>query len=155
MVDTDAFATSPHLVDPARALGLWFTDPPGMVVRFLRRTTFTVPLAQWLAGPGCDGLRERFPGEESFGFVLDLHLMDGRDPAVRAIVVEAARPWASRARRAVVVPPEAAGRVYLASIRAAASLARVVGLTVSVGDFREAVRDLRVAARSTRASIVP
>jgi hypothetical protein len=156
VVDDTAFSsTPPHLTDASRTLGVWFTEPPGMVVRFLRRATFTQPLAHWLAGPACDGLRDRFAAEESFAFVLDLSHMDGRDPAVRPIILDGVRPWAARAQRAVVVPPETAGRVYLASVRGAASLARLMGLTVAVDAFPDAVRGLRVTTRHARASTWP
>jgi len=46
----------------------------------------------------------------------------------------------------VLVPPLNASRVYLASVHAAASLARVVGLTVSVESLSDAVRSLSAAS---------
>jgi hypothetical protein len=140
------FNAPPHMLDPTRSIAVWFTDPPGMVAQLVRRAPFTVTLAQWLAVPACTRLLKRFPGDEPLAFVLDLTQMDGREPEVRALIVEAARGFASRVERAVVVPPGNAGRVYLASLQAAASLARVFGLTVSVGPLTEAVRGLHPAA---------
>jgi hypothetical protein len=140
------FKAPPHLLDPSRTLAVWFTDPPGMVVQFARSAPCTLPVAQWLAGPARESLLNRFPGNGPLVFVLDLTHMNGRDPQVRALILEAARPLASRAQRCVVVPPENASRVYLASVRAAASLARVFGLTVSVESSSEAVRSLSAAS---------
>jgi hypothetical protein len=142
----NAFKGAPHLMDPSRALSAWFTDPPGVFVQFARRTALTLPLAEWLAGPLTASLTKRFPGNEPLIFVLDLTQMDGRDPSARPLIVEAGRALGSRAGRAVLVPPLNTSRVYLASLHAAASLARVVGLTVSVESLSEAVRSLRVAS---------
>jgi len=134
------------MMDPSRALGAWFTEPPGVFIQFARRAALTVPLAEWLAGPVSTSLTNRFPGDEPLIFVLDLTQMEGRDPSARTLIVEAGRALGSRAGRAVLVPPLNTSRVYLASLHAAASLARVVGLTVSVETLPEAVRSLRVAS---------
>jgi len=45
--------------DRTHTLAVWFTDPPGMVVSFIRRAPCTVPLAEWLTGPVRTSLVER------------------------------------------------------------------------------------------------
>lgn len=141
-----AFRTAPHLLDPSRTLAVWFTDPPGIFVQFARRAPCTVPLAQWMAGPLCTSVAKKYPGEGPLVFVLDLTHMQGRDPASRQMIVDAGRTFASRLRRTVIVPPADASRVYIASLSAAASLARLVGLTVSVESLSDAVRSLSAAS---------
>lgn len=140
-----AFTGTPHLVDPSQTVAVWFTDPPGAVVQFVRRAPCTVPLAQWMATSARARLVERFASSASLVFVLDLSLMDGRDPLARPIIVECAREFASRAR-ARVVPPRDASRVYLAGIHVAASVARVFGIEVSIEPPEAALRALKVAA---------
>jgi hypothetical protein len=143
-----AFDTPLDLVDPSRTLAVWFTEPAGIVVQFARRGPGTVAVAQWLAGAASERLRERFPRDEALICVLDLTRMEGRDPMARAIIVDAARAVADRIIRAVVVPPDTSSRVYLASLKAAASLARVFGLVVSVDSLPNALRSLRAASPS-------
>lgn len=141
-----AFTGSPHLMDPSQTLAVWFTDPPGAVLQFVRRAPCTVPLAQWMATSARARLVERFASSAALVFVLDLTLMDGRDPLARPIIVECAREFSSRAC-AKVVPPRDASRVYLAGIHVAASVARVFGLDVSIESTPEAaLRALKMAS---------
>ena len=139
------FKAPAHLMDPSRTVVAWFTDPPGIFIQFARRAVFSLPLAQWMAGPMCAALTKRYPAPQPIVLILDLTRMDGRDPQVRPIIVDASRAFASRTRRAVVVPPHDASRVYLASVTAAASLARLFGLTVAVESLSDAVRSLSQA----------
>ena len=140
------FKGVPHLMDPSRTIVAWFTDPPGVYVQVVRRTVFSVPLAEWLAGPLTAGLNKRFPGDQPLVLVLDLSQMEGRDPGARPIVVEATRAFAARTQRAVLVPPANASRVYVASLQAATSLARLVGVSVTVESLADAVRSLAMAS---------
>jgi len=139
------FQRPPHLVDPSGTLAVWFTEPPGMVVQFARRGPCTVELAEWLVATAGPRVLERFPGPEPLAFVLDLSQMVGRDPRARAIITEGVGTLAARAGRTVVVPPVSATRVYLASLHVAASLARVLGITVSVEPLPQAVHALHAA----------
>lgn len=127
-----AFPVPPHLVSPSRELAAWFTAPPGAVIQVARRTQLTLDMATWLSGDGVVALDRRFPHGEPLVLVLDLTLMTGRDPAVRPVLVGAARALSSRMARAFVIPPDKASPVYLASLRAAASLLRVFGVEVQV-----------------------
>ena len=144
-----AFDAPPHMMDSSRTMAVWFTEPAGLVAQFARPARWSVPLAEWLVGPVISRLLKRFPGDQPLVFVLDLTQMNGRDPPVRQLVVEAARSLTHRARRAVVVPPENANRVYLAGVQAAASIARVFGLTVSIESLPEALDSLRAAPPGT------
>jgi hypothetical protein len=140
-----AFTAPPHLTDPSRTLVVWFTEPPGIVVQFARPARFEMSHAQWMVGPMLSALLKRFSREEPLAFVLDLSLMDGRDPSVRPLLVEAARKVTHRSRRSILVPPVNANRVYLAGVNAAASLARVFGLTVSIETLSQSILTLRAA----------
>lgn len=140
-----AFGSPPHLLDPARSLAIWFTNPPGAVIQFARRAPGSVALAEWIAGPVRATFLERFPGDGPVVFVLDLGLMHGRDPVARPIVTAAVRSFKSRIERAVLVPPEEATAVYLASLQASISLLRVFGVSVSIESLPDALRSLEAA----------
>ena len=127
-----AFTVPPDLRSPAGDLAVWFTDPPGAVVQLSERKRGTVEMASWLAGPGVHTLLDRFPGTARLVILLDLTLMKDRDPAVRPLLVEAAKALGPRIAQGIVVAPDKAGPVYLASVRAAASVLGVFGVDVHV-----------------------
>jgi hypothetical protein len=78
-------------------------------------------------------------------FVLDLGLMKGRDPVARPIVTSTVRSFKNRIERAVLVPPEEATAVYLASLQASISLLRVFGVSVAIESLTDALRSLEAA----------
>jgi len=140
-----AFDSPPHLFDPSQTVAVWFTNPPGVVFQFVRRAYGSVALAEWLVGPARARFLDLFPGDGPVVVVLDLGLMVGRDPVARPIVNAAARSLKSRIRRAVLVPPEEATSVYLASLQASISLLRVFGVSVSIESLPDALRTLAPA----------
>lgn len=141
-----AFPSPPNLTDPSGTVALWFSEPPGAVVQFQSVARGTPQLAACLVGPARDALLARFPGTGPLVLVLDLSRMDGRDPAIRKVLMDGMRNTATRVARALIVPPSGASRVYLASLHAAASLARVFGVDARLKSLPEALRGLRPAA---------
>jgi hypothetical protein len=109
----------------------WFTDPPGTVVQFARPAVGSLQMVEWLLGPGLDRLLARFP-EGPLIVVMDLTLMTTRDPAVRPLLVESAKRLKPRVARTVIIPPENAKPVYLASLRVSTSLLAVFGVHVEI-----------------------
>ncbi len=126
------FTTAPHLTSPEGEVAAWFTNPPGAVIRLTRSARLALPHAQWLAGPALAALDRRFGSERPLILVLDLQKMTSRDPAVRPVLVDTTKSLRPRLARAFLIPPEEAPAVYLASLRAAASLLRVFGVEVEV-----------------------
>jgi hypothetical protein len=132
-------------MDPSNSVAVWFTNPPGAVIQYARHAPGSVALAEWIAGPARAAFLERFPGDGPVVFVLDLGLMKGRDPVARPIVTAAVRSLKDRIERAVLVPPEEATAVYLASLQASISLLRVFGVSVSIETLPDALRSLEAA----------
>lgn len=121
----------PHLVDAMQVIGVWFTEPPGAVIQFLKPGG-TLQAAQFLAEKARGELLRRFTADQRLRFILDLTLMTHRDPAVRPVLMESTKALAQRIERSIVVPPKSASTVYLASLKASASLLRVFGVQVDV-----------------------
>jgi hypothetical protein len=126
------FARSPHLHDPTGTLVAWFTEPAGALIQISRLSEFTVEMATWLVEVGSSQLLARFPGTTPLVIVLDLRLMTKRQPAVRSLLVEAAKKLGPRLGCGFVIPPENSSKVYLASIHAAAAALRVFGAKVEI-----------------------
>jgi hypothetical protein len=135
----------PHLEDPSGSVAVWYTDPPGVVMQFVQAARGDLTLVRWLVGPARERLLERFPGSSPLVFVMDLGLMTGRDAAVRPILNEAAKALRPRIARSVVVPPENASAIYMASLHASVSLLRVFGVPVEIQPLSTALRSLRAA----------
>lgn len=124
------FPDTADLYDPSGAIGVWFTSPPGALIQFVSPAYSTVELGRWLAGPGRQRLEAKFPSGPIF-LVFDLGLMTGRDPAIRPVLLEAAAQMKARVSCAFV-PPIDTSPVYLASLKAVAALAAVVGVRVDI-----------------------
>jgi hypothetical protein len=131
--------------DPSGCAAIWFTEPPGAVIQFVQPARGDLALVRWLVGPALERLLERFPGSSPLVFVMDLGLMTGRDAAVRPILNEAVKSLGPRIARSVVVPPENASVVYMASLHASVSLLRVFGVPVEIQSLPNALRALRAA----------
>ncbi len=129
-----AFARLPHTQDPTSTLVAWFTDPPGALIQISRSSELTVEMTRWLVEQGCAELLARFRGTTPLTIVLDIRLMTKRQPAVRSLLVEAAKKLGPRLGTGYVLPPENAGKVYLASLHAAAAALRVFGARIEVSE---------------------
>jgi hypothetical protein len=125
------FAEEPHEVDPSGCVGSWYTNPPGALVSFIRPAKGSLEVTEWLIGPAREALERRFPAGPLV-LIMDLGLMTGRDPAVRAKLIESGRQLKSRIVKTVVVPPVDASAIYIASVRTAMALAAVVGVHVEI-----------------------
>jgi hypothetical protein len=144
-----SFEDSPHVTSPCGDLAAWFTEPPGAIIRFVRPARLELAGARWLTGPAIDLLNDRFGPTQKLILVLDLGRMRTRDPAVRPMIVEAAKSLRPRLARAVVIPPAQASAVYLASLRAAASLLRVFGVEVELrASLADVLRVITLSAAS-------
>lgn len=127
-----AFFRLPDTHDPTGTLVAWFTQPPGAVIQFSRESELTVEMTSWLVEHGCSQLLGRFPGTTPLIIVLDLQFMTKRQPAVRALLVEAAKKLGPRLGMGFVLPPANAGKIYLASLHAATAALRAFGAKVEV-----------------------
>lgn len=134
-----AFLRSPHTQDPSGALVAWFTDPAGALVQISRTSELTVEMTRWLVEHGCAQLLARFPGTTPLTIVLDIRLMTKRQPAVRSLLVEAAKKLGPRLGMGYVLPPENSGKVYLASLHAATAALRVFGARVEISESLSAL----------------
>lgn len=134
-----AFPRAPHTRDPSGTLVAWFTDPPGALIQMSRSSELTVEMAAWLVNAGVAQLLARFPGTGPLTIVLDIRLMTKRDPAVRSLLVEAAKKLGPRLGAGYVIPPENSSKIYLASVHAAAAALRVFGARVEIFETLSAV----------------
>jgi hypothetical protein len=133
-----AFDVPPDL-QGAGVLRAWFTDPPGAVVQMAVPSRGTKEMAEWLVGAGYARLRGRFPEAQGFTLVIDLSLMEGRDPAARAVMIDKAREYHSSFARTFMIPPLKGSVVYLTTLHAAAALLNALGLKLKIESSLEAV----------------
>lgn len=131
MTGAPAFDTRPDLYG-AGGLRAWFTDPPGLVVQIARPGRGTQEMAAWLIGPGAARLRGRFPGMSGLVLVIDLTLMEGRDPDARALMLERATEDSGVLSRVIIVPPAKPNAVYLTTLHAAVSLLKSIGRDITI-----------------------
>jgi hypothetical protein len=126
-----AFEIPPDILG-AGLLRAWFTEPPGAVVQLTQLTRGTKELAEWLVGPGYARLRGRFPEAQGLILVVDLSLMDGRDAAARAVMLEKARESKMLFSKTFMIPPMKANPVYLTTLHAAAALLTAFGVDLKI-----------------------
>ena len=138
-----AFARSADTHDPSGTLVAWFTHPPGALIQISRSSELTVEMATWLVERGCGELLGRFPGTTPLMIVLDLRLMTKRQPAVRTLLVEAAKKLGPRLGTGYVLPPENGGKIYLASLHAAAAALRAFGARIEIVESLSALMSTR------------
>lgn len=134
-----AFQVAPDLIDPTRTVAVWFTDPPGAVIQFVKRERGTIDLAEWLRRSVRNRLLAQFPGNGPLTFVLDLGLMDGRDPLARPVLHDVARSLKARIGDALVVTPVEASPMQLAAIHSGIALLRVFGVMVAIKSLPDAL----------------
>ena len=105
------FPTTPDVSDPSGLIAAYWTDPPGVVLRFVRPARGTAKLSEWLVGPAFELFTQRFPGETQLRIVLDMSQMTGRSATARAVLMQSAARFAPYVgqlrsyRRCTWVPP--------------------------------------------------
>jgi hypothetical protein len=115
-----------------------------------------VSTVNWLFGAGRARFLARFPEARNMVTVLDLSLMAGRDPAVRAVVVEAMKALKPRIAKSVVVPPIKANPLYFRSLQTAVHLLRVFGVHVELArSLQPALAALGLTSAAVKPSIPP
>jgi hypothetical protein len=127
-----AFAVAPHLVHASKDLVCWFTDPPGIVIQFVRAAMGTRAMTGWLGHEAQLALLARFPAARDLTVVVDLGRMTAREPGARNGLVEPARRLKAHVARTVLLPPNNASQVYLGSMYAATALLSALGIHVEV-----------------------
>lgn len=128
---TPIFASRPHLLDPSGTMALWFTDPPGAWLQFIRPGRGTDELSEWMAGPALRALVARFP-RETLTLVLDFRLMTDRDLAARARILQTAPALRDSLARLIVLPSFYATPLHMKATAAGVRLARAFGLPVEL-----------------------
>lgn len=126
-----AFA-EPHLIDPSGSLGVYWTDPPGALVRFIRQERGTAEMAEWLVGEGLSLLLARFPGSRELRFFFDMREMTGRSATARAVLMRASTLPGLRIKHVVLLPSQHLGAAYPTVIEASAIVLRLIGYRVHV-----------------------
>lgn len=152
MSGSPAFDIPPDLYGAGGSLRGWYTDPAGAVVQFERPTRATREMTEWLVGPGLARLRGRFPQATNMILVLDLSLMEGRDPAARVVMLDAARKVGSIIGRRILIPPVKTNAVYLTTLHAASALLSAVGINLEIA---KSLADVIAEAKLKPAGPVP
>ena len=111
---------------------MWYTDPPGVVLQLAAPIRGNVEMAEWLCGPGVERLRVRYPNVKGLVLVMDLTLMDGREPDARAVMLRNAAEMRGLFAKVFVVPPAKANRIYLSTLHAAAAVLSAFGVKLSI-----------------------
>jgi hypothetical protein len=127
-----AFDAPPHLVDPSGALGVYWTDPPGVLVQFIRPARGTTELAEWLTSEGLELLIARFPVDQELRLILDMRQMVGRSASARSLLMRASKTSRSRVQHVVLLPSVHLGATYAKVIEASAVVLRMLGYRVHV-----------------------
>ncbi len=126
------FTTAPDLCDPSGLLAGYWTDPPGVLLRFVRSARGTTKLAEWLVGPAFERMMERFPGETQLRVVLDMAQMTGRSATARATLMHSAVRFVPFVGQLVIVPSLHMGTTYIKVVEASAAMLRLIGLRVDI-----------------------
>jgi hypothetical protein len=124
-----AFPEPPHL--RFGSIASWFTHPAGSVVQFLEPTRATLPMANWLVGPGFDELMLRFPTQR-LTLVLDLSLMLSRTSASRSVFLGKVRQVGARFGRGALISPRVLKPAAARSVEVSVALIRALGVDVAV-----------------------
>lgn len=151
-------AAPPYLVDPSGSLGLYWTDPPGVLVRFIRPARGTTEIAEWLTGVGLDLLAARFPVDHELRLILDMRQMVGRSATARSLLMRASATSRSRIKHVVLLPSVHLGPTYASVIEASAIVLRALGYRVHVEhDLERALKKhgTRVLLAADRKSTAP
>jgi hypothetical protein len=127
-----SFGVIPHLVDPSGVLGVYWLEPPGVLVRFVRAERGTTEMAQWMTSTGIEQVRQRFPGMRGLSVVLDMRNMIGRSATARSVLMQAGTSAAGHFGHVVILPSVHMGSAYTAVIEASAVALRLLGYRVDV-----------------------
>ncbi|WP_165374357.1 MULTISPECIES: hypothetical protein [Sorangium] len=123
-----AFRRQPHLLDDSGSVGVWITQPAGMVVQLLRETAATGELARFISVDAYQKLVGVMrPGERAY-FIYDMALMVRYETEARVILTQWGLSVRDRIEHIVVRPPpemNKLGRMGIQTIAAAMSLAGV------------------------------
>jgi hypothetical protein len=144
-----AFTLPPHVIDDSSAVAAWFTDPPGVVLQFMRPTRGTTELAKWVVGPGYNQVVRRFPDCYELRVVLDMRQMTGRAATARAVLIDHAKLVSQRLGRVIILPSAHMGSFYVKVVEATALMLRTFGVRVEIEQSLEralAKQDMRVAS---------
>ncbi len=121
----------PHFGDEALGVSIYFTDPPGMIVRYKQGTAFEAPIATFVSVQGYAALQKRFPGSTKFHFVQDFSGAVSYTTEARQIMTS----WGKRIKDAtvmtVVVPPPL-NPVLQMGITTALAVLNVAGARIEV-----------------------
>jgi hypothetical protein len=128
---------------------VWFTDPPGVVLQFMRPARGTTELARWVVGPGYNQLVRRFPDCYELRVVLDMRQMTGRAATARAVMIDHAKLVSQRLGRVIILPSVHMGAFYLTLVETTALMLRAFGVRIEIEHSLEralAKQEIRVAA---------
>ncbi|XYH94571.1 hypothetical protein ACMHYB_43080 [Sorangium sp. So ce1128] len=122
------FRRQPHLLDDSGSVGVWITQPAGMLVQLVRETVATGEIARFISVDAYQKLVSVMrPGERAF-FIYDMALMVRYETEARVILTQWGLSVRDRIEHIVVRPPpemNKLGRMGIQTIAAAMSLAGV------------------------------
>lgn len=126
-----ALPPRPHFADESLGVSVYFTNPPGMVVRYRQGTAFEGPVATFVSEQADAALRQRFPGVAKFYFVEDFSGCVSYSTEARQIMTA----WGKRIKDStittVVVPPPM-NPVLLMGINTAIAVLKVAGVGIEL-----------------------
>jgi hypothetical protein len=143
-----AFTVPPHVIDESGAVAAWFTEPPGVVLQFIRPARGTTELAKWVVGPAYNQLVRRFPDGYELRIVLDMRQMTGRAATARAVLIDHGKLVSQRLGRVIILPSVHMGAVYLKVVETTALMLRAFGVRIEIEQSLEralAKQDVRLA----------
>ncbi|AUX24959.1 hypothetical protein SOCEGT47_055000 [Sorangium cellulosum] len=123
-----AFQRQPHLVDGSGSVGVWLTQPAGMLVQLLRETVTTGDIARFISHDAYQRLVGVMRPDERAFFLYDMALMVRYETEARVILTQWGLNVRDRIEHIVIRPPpemNKLGRMGIQTIAAAMSLARV------------------------------
>jgi hypothetical protein len=144
-----AFTLPPHVIDESGAVAAWFTEPPGVVLQFIRPARGTTELAKWVVGPGYNQVVRRFPDCYELRIVLDMRQMTGRAATARSVLIDHAKLVSQRLGRVIILPSLHMGAVYLKVVETTALMLRAFGVRIEIEQSLEralAKQDMRMTS---------
>jgi hypothetical protein len=125
------FSRAPDLSDPSGTLAVWFTEPPGAWLQFVKPARGTDELSEWLVGPALEAGIARFPGQALI-LVCDFRLMRDRELSARARLLQTAPALKELLGKVVLIPSLSATPIHLKTMGAGAALLRSFGIQVEL-----------------------
>ncbi|AUX45839.1 hypothetical protein SOCE26_073350 [Sorangium cellulosum] len=123
-----AFRRQPHLLDDSGCVGVWITQPAGMMVQLLQETVATAEVARFISVTAYQKLVNVMRPRERAFFIYDMALMVRYETEARVILTQWGLKVRERIEHIVVRPPpemNKLGRMGIQTIAAAMSLAGV------------------------------